>query len=153
MIRILVIGFFLSIVAVGKAQDGVKHLFFRGGATYKLAGQASVGFDFPSKYHSAYELALSYYRTSEDYENVLIGLNYKPVIVRNKNTNFRFRLGTYLGTDFDKFVAAPNAGFEWIVSVSGKVDLMFANNNGFYFWGKNDRRWRVGAEFGLRFPL
>jgi len=153
MTRILTIIFFLSIAAIGKAQDGVNHFFFRGGPVYKNAGQASIGLDFSSKYHNAYELAFTYYKGSGNYQNYLIGLNYKPVIVRNKNANFRFRFGGYAGTDKNRFIAAPNIGLECIFSLSGKVDLMMVNNNGYFFWANKDQRWRIGAEIGLRFPL
>lgn len=153
MTRFFTIIFFLSIVAIGKAQDGVNHFFFRGGAVYERAGQVSIGFDFSSKYHSAYELGLIYYRGRDKYENYLLGLNYKPVIVRNKNTNFRFRLGAFGGTDLKTFVAAPNLGLELVQSISPNVDFIFVNNNGYYFWANKGQRWRIAAEVGLRFPL
>lgn len=153
MTRIILLISFLSIAAISKGQDGFTHLFARGGVVYKQAGQASIGFDFATKYHNAYELAFTYYRTEGSYENYLAGFNYKPVIFRNKNTNMRFRFGGYLGTDLNTFVAAPNLGVEWIQSISGKMDLVLANNNGYFFWAQKSHRWRIAAEIGIRFPL
>lgn len=153
MIRLAILISFLSIAAIAKGQDGYTHLFLRGGVVYKQAGQASVGFDFASKYHNAYELAFNYYRAKNDYENYLVGLNYKPVIVRNKNTNFRFRFGAYAGTDLNTFVVAPNVGIEWVQSLSGNLDLIIANNNGYFFFAQKAQRWRIAAEIGIKFPL
>ncbi|MGO3307107.1 MAG: hypothetical protein ACTILG_10640 [Sphingobacterium sp.] len=65
----------------------------------------------------------------------------------------RFRFGGYLGTDLNTFVAAPNLGVEWIQSISGKMDLVLANNNGYFFWAQKSHRWRIAAEIGIRFPL
>lgn len=154
MIRIAILISFLSIAAiVVKGQDGYTHLFMRGGAVYKHAGQASVGFDFASKYHNAYELAFTYYRANDEYQNYLLGINYKPVLMRNKNTNFRFRFGAYAGTDLEKFVVSPNIGIELIQSLSGNLDLIIANNNGYYFFAQKAQRWRLAVEIGIKFPL
>ncbi|MCL4638336.1 MAG: hypothetical protein M5Z89_05035 [Olivibacter sp.] len=144
---------FLAIAAIVKAQDGYTHLFIRGGAVYKHAAQASIGFDFASQYHRAYELAFTYYRGKGKYENYLAGINYKPVIIRNKNTLLRFRFGGFAGTDLKKFIASPNAGIEWSQSLSGNVDLIISNNNGYFFWAQKNQRWRITAEIGLKFPL
>src|SRR5690606_6466764 len=130
MTRFFTIIFFLSIAAIGKAQDGVNYFFFRREAVYERAGQVSIGFDFSSKYQSAYELGLTDYRGRDKYENYLVGLNYKPVIVRNKNTNFRLRFGAFGGTDLKTFVAAPNLGLELDQSISPNVAFIFVNNNG-----------------------
>lgn len=140
-------------VSVAHAQDGYTHFFIRGGAVYKNAGVASLGLDFAAKYHSSYELGLMYYRNTDKYENYLLGLNYKPVIVRDKNTTLKFRVGGYAGTDLNKFVAAPNVGLEFSQSLSGNVDLIISNNNGYYFWAHKPTRWRMTGEIGFRFSL
>ncbi|HLT86484.1 MAG TPA: hypothetical protein VKZ57_02775 [Sphingobacterium sp.] len=153
MIRYMLLLYFFSIAAIGKAQDGYTHFFARGGLVYKNAGKASIGFDLARKYHNAYELALTYYRPHTGRENYLLGINYKPVIVRNKNSTFRFRFGGYAGTDMDKFIAAPNMGFEFHQAIAPKLDLIFANNNGFMFWGEKHNAWRIDLEVGLKFSL
>jgi len=153
MSRLILFVFYLSIAAIAKGQDGFTHIFARGGIAYKEAGQASIGFDFASKYHNSYELGFTYFRTKGDYQNYLASLNYKPVIIRNKNSTVRFRFGGYLGTDLNKFVASPNLGLEWAQSVSGNIDIVLANNNGYYFWANKSHRWRIAAEVGVRFPL
>lgn len=153
MIRLTILIVLFTISSIVKGQDGFTHIFARGGVVYKNAGQVSAGFDFASKFHNAYELSFSYYRATSAYENYLFGLNYKPVILRKKNTNLRFRFGGYIGTDLGGFVAAPNAGLEWIQSLSGQVDLFIANNNGYFFWAHNNQRWRATAEIGVRFPF
>lgn len=143
----------VATVSVASAQDGFTHFFIKGGANYKKAGIATMGLDFASKYHSSYELGLMYYRNTSKYENYLIGFNYKPVVVRNKNSTFKFRFGGYLGTDMKTFVASPNLGLEFLQSISGKTDLVISNNNGYYFFADKSTRWRMSAEIGFRFAL
>jgi len=135
------------------AQDGFVHFFARGGAGYEKAASATAGLDFAAKYHSSYEVAAMYFRKTDRYENYLVGVNYKPVVVRDKNATLKFRIGGYMGTDLDRFTAAPNIGMEFLHSVSGKVDIMATNNNGIYFFAKKGARWRVSAEIGLRIAL
>src|SRR5690606_22097154 len=153
MTRFFTIIFFLSIAAIGKAQDGVNHFFFRGGAVYERAGQVSIGFDFSSKYHSAYELGLTYYRDRDKYENYLVGLNYKSVIVTNKNTQFRCRVGTFGGTYLKRFIAAQNFGMELFQTTSPHLNILYEKKNGSYFWANQAQRRRIAAEVGLRYPL
>lgn len=153
MNRLILVISLLAVVAIAKGQDGFTHVFGRGGFANRQASQLSLGFDFAAKYHNAYELAFTYYRAKSSYENLLLGANYKPVILRNKNSNLRFRFGGYFGTDLNKFVVSPNAGLEWVQSLASNIDLIVANNNGYYFGAEKKQRWRIAAEIGIRLPL
>jgi len=135
------------------AQDGFVHFFARGGAGYEKAASATAGLDFAAKHHSSYEVAAMYFRKTNGYENGLVGVNYKPVVIRDKNTTLKFRIGGYMGTDMDRFTAAPNIGMEFLHSVSGKVDIVATNNNGCYFFAKKGARWRMSVEIGFRMAL
>lgn len=153
MMRLIILISLLTITQIVKGQDGITYIFLRSGAVYENAGQVSVGIDFPSKFHNAYELSLAYYGKKRNYANYLLGINYKPVLLRNKNTNLRFRFGGYAGTDLERFIAAPNAGLELIQSVSRKLDIAVTNNNGYFFGAKENQRWRTSMEIGIRFRL
>src|SRR5699024_4319939 len=103
-------------------------------------------------YYNAHSLALKYYRKG-DYDNFLMGYNYKPVLVRDKNTTVRWLFGVYGGTDLQSFIVSPNAGFEILQSLSPRLDVVFYNDDGYYFFADKSRRWRMCANIGIRFPL
>lgn len=153
MMRLIILISLLTMVQIVKGQDGITYIFMRGGAVYQNAGQVSAGFDFPSKFHDAYEVSLLYYRSNFNYENYLLGLNYKPVLLRNKNTNLRFRFGAYAGTDLKRFIATPNVGLELIQSLSRNLAIALTNNNGHFFGAKDNQRWRAAVEIGIRLKL
>lgn len=146
--------FLFSVAAIGsvKAQRGYKHIALNAGYVYDQAYQFTLAFDFSKKYYNAHSLALKYYRQNE-YENMLAGYNYKPVLLREKNTTVRWIFGVYAGTDLNKFVVSPNAGFEILQSLSPGLDLVFSNDNGYYFFSDKSSRWRMSANLGVRFPL
>lgn len=158
------------------AQDGYTHFQLRTGYVRKDAMTVSIGFDFAKKYYSAYEVTASYmksfsnkfsyetlYNESDStysqrkinhaYQNLLLGIQYKPLLLRSKNTAIKFRLGGYIGTDLSNFIASPNLGFEILQSLTRDIDLTFTNNNGYFFWAEKPTRWRNSAEIGIRLAL
>ena len=159
-----------------KAQDGYTHFTFRGGYLYRDAGTISLGFDFAKKYYSSYELTATFIKSNSNktssetiynevdstystkvlkhsYENLLLGIQYKPLLLRVKNSAVKFRVGAFIGTDWSNFIAAPNLGVEFVQSLSPGVDLTLTNNNGYFFWATKPVRWRNTAEFGIRIAL
>lgn len=166
----------LMLISIASAQEGYTHLQLRTGYMHKDAMTFSIGFDFAKKYYTAWELTATYnksfskeysYETifnpedstysqrqiNHSYENLLFGVQYKPLLFRSKNTTIKFRLGAFAGTNFNKFILSPNLGFELLQSVSPKVDLLFINNNGYYLWAEKPTRWRNTAEIGIRIAL
>lgn len=150
MKHISILAVLVATVAVASAQDGYTHLLLRGGAVFRNAGIATAGLDFAGQHHSSYELSAVFYRNTRKYGNYLLGFNYKHLVVRQKNTALKFRLGGYAGTDLDGFIAAPNAGIEFLHSVSGKTDFTVSNSNGYFFFADRHTRWRITVEAGLR---
>jgi len=146
--------FLFSIAAIGgvKAQKGHKHIAMNVGYVYSDGYQASLGFDFSKKYYNAHSLSLKYYK-QETYDNLLAGYNYKPVLLRDKNTTVRWVFGVFGGTDLQRFIVSPNAGFEILQSLSPHLDMVFSNDNGYYFFADKSSRWRMSANVGIRFPL
>jgi len=168
---------FFLMAGISRGQDGHTHFTLRGGYLYDNAATFSLGLDFAKKYHSAWELTGTYIRSFSNgisyetifnpadstyaqrtlkhaYKNLLMGVQYKPAVVRDKNTLFRFRFGGYLGSDFDHFVMAPNIGMELLKAFSPSVSLFFSSSNGYYLWATpKDVRWRHTAEAGIRIAI
>lgn len=134
------------------AQDGYKAIFVRGGIGYKSSTNLAIGVDFSSSYYSSYELSANYFKRNDDsnYENFLLGVNYKPLIFREKNTLMKFRFGVYGGSDGSDFIFAPNFGLEFAQSLSPKTELIFTNDNNYFFEAKNNNNWRTNLQVGFR---
>lgn len=176
MKKLIILTLFILSANLIFAQAGYTHFQFRTGYVHKDAITVSIGLDFAKKYYSAYEVTATYKKSFSDkishetlfneedstytkrqinhaYENLLLGIQYKPLIIRSKNTAVKFRFGGYIGTDFNHFIASPNIGFEILQSLSRTLDLTFANNNGYFFWAEKPTRWRNTAEIGIRLAL
>ncbi|MGV8135952.1 MAG: hypothetical protein AB2L20_12115 [Mangrovibacterium sp.] len=131
----------------GHAQEGYKYAILKAGPVYQDAWSATAGIDFVTRYHNSFELSLSYYRHRSDYENYLLGLFYKPVICRSKNTSLKLRLGTHLGTDNADVILSAFGGLELSQSLFPGLDLMVSATGGYY---NRHYNWRVTGEAGFR---
>lgn len=152
--RKLIMLFFFSIAAIGgaEAQKGHKHISLHLGYVYSNAYQTSLSFDISKKYYTAHSFSLKHYR-QDAFDNYLLGYNYKPALVRNKNTTVKWTMGVYGGTDLQKFIVAPSIGFEVLQSLSPQLDIVFSNDNGYYIFAEKASRWRMSAMIGFRLPL
>ncbi|MFV0591552.1 MAG: hypothetical protein ACK5M7_09220 [Draconibacterium sp.] len=144
----------LLIVAFSNArsQEGFTYLTLKTGPLYKSAWTSTIGLDLTTKYHNSAELSVTYYKVdNKSYDNLLLGMFYKPVLARSKNTTFKFRLGTHIGTDNSEFILSALGGMEFIQSLAPGFDFVISNTSGYYFWARN--HWRVSTEFGFRISL
>ena len=135
-----------------RSQEGCTYLLLKAGPVYESAWTGTVGVDLNTKYHNSAELSFSYYKADQkSYDNLLVGMFYKPVLARSRNTTFKFRLGSHIGTDNSDFILAALGGIEFLQSLAPGFDLIISNTSGYYFWARN--HWRVSAEFGFRISL
>ncbi len=140
---VLASGFLLR----GHAQEGYKYAILKAGPVYQDAWSATAGIDFVTRYHNSFELSLSYYRHRSDYRNYLLGLFYKPVICRSKNTSLKLRMGTHVGTDNSDVILSALGGLELSQSLFPGLDLMVSATGGYY---NRHHNWRVTGEAGFR---
>lgn len=139
-----------------KAQSGYKYLDISGGfLTTPFKGLTStLSLDFASKYHDGFEVFAEAYRSRfhEPFKhNYTAGFVYKPLITRSKNTAFRFKIGSGFGSNSDKFIIAPQAGFELSQTLSGAFEIMLQQNNSYVFW--DSQHWRSGFALGVKIPI
>lgn len=135
------------------AQDGYKHFFFKGGAVIPDGLNFSVGFDFAGEYYNTVEISANYFKKNDSipYENYLLGINYKPLLFRERNSLVKLKIGVYAGSGTDDFTIAPNIGFEFLQSLSNNIDLVISNDNGYYFY--SSQKWITTANIGFRIAL
>jgi len=136
-----------GLLVKGHAQEGHKYIILKAGPVYQDAWSATAGIDFVTRYHNSFELSLSYYRHRSDYRNYLLGLFYKPVICRSKNTSLKLRLGTHVGTDNSDVIFSALGGLELSQSLFPGLDLMVSATGGYY---NRHHNWRVTGEAGFR---
>ncbi|WP_155960813.1 hypothetical protein [Flavobacterium daejeonense] len=153
MNRFFLVAIFIISGYTMNAQDGYKHFFFKGGAVISNGINVGLGFDFAGQYYNSVEISANYFKRNDliDYENYLFGVNYKPLLFRERNTLGKLRVGVYAGSGTENFAIAPNIGFEFIQSLSNNVDLFLSNDNGYYF--ETSQKWVTTANIGLRIAL
>lgn len=154
MKKLLIIIPLLILIMPANAQNGNLFLSFKGGYGIKKVQDFGFSFDYSGKYYSQKEIFLGFQENGESkYQTVLGGFGIKPVLARSTNTAFRLLFGISIGSDFEKFIAAPHAGFELSQTLKPRIDLFIGNKNQVLLWAPNAERWRFMAFGGLRFPL
>lgn len=153
MKRILIV---LALVAgipyTSNAQQGYKKLDIAAG--YLLTDQlvAELSYEVGGRYHSAMEVIADYsYNRRSERNNWKVGLGYKPLITRNKNTSLNLRLTTSAGTNEQKFIASVSAGMELNFSFNSGIIFMIRQKNELVFFDQDN--WRSGLLAGFKLPL
>lgn len=149
------IGILFIITAQMNGQNGYKHFLFKGGSVLNRGGgvNMSLGIDFAGEYYTSIEISVSYFKKNDEkrFENYLFGINYKPLLFREKNSIVKLRMGVYTGSVTDDFTLAPNIGIEYLYSISNNVDFFINNDNSYYFF--STQRWISIANIGFRVAL
>jgi hypothetical protein len=148
----------LSIFLLGtnvKAQNGTKFLSLRGGYFFNDAFSTTLSLDISTKYFNQNEIFAEYYQKYEEVKtkSVMGGFVLKPVFWRNVNTAVRLRMGAGVGSNTEKFILAPQAGFEFAQSIGNGFDFLIINRNQYILFGNLAERWRFGLEAGIRIPI
>lgn len=139
------------LVWAAQAQEGFQYGLIKAGVQHPNAWSVTVGCDFVTRYHNSLELALSFENPNIENNEIFLSLNYKPLLIRAKNSSLKLRLGGQGGSDSHSFIGGPQGGWEWQYSAGGRLDFLVVNQYS-YCWG-SERRWRIGAELGFRFTL
>lgn len=137
-----------------QAQNGTKYLSVKGGVGAREIYAGSVSFDYNTKYYNQHEIFGEFMESNDTgYQTLMGGFVVKPVQVRGTNSTIRWRLGAGLGTDFKKFVAAPQLGWEFSQTFNNRLELIFENKNQAVLWAPKSERWRFMIDLGIRIPL
>ena len=134
---------FVLIIGKSYAQSENTSFSARIGLSNNEAYNFNLNFDFETSYRNSFELFADYYsRPSLSYKDAQVGLVYKPIFFRQRNTALHFRVGGSVGTDFDKFIAAPQLGVEFNQAIAGGAAIVIANSNRYLFFADKNLRWR-----------
>lgn len=153
------------------AGDGGRYIFFGTGYQWSMIDwerrflNFNIGFEFEKKHHNAWEIYVDVtskyknckscnptnYRTY-DYNSFGVGVAYKSVILRGKNTNLRWKAGADIGSNVDKrFQASIDLGLEFSYTFKNNMQVYVLQKNDIVFW--NNNLFQNGLLFGLKIPL
>jgi hypothetical protein len=154
MKKLLILLPLFLLVFSAHAQNGNLFLSFKGGYGVNRIPYAGFSFDYSTKYYAQNEIFADFTTDNENsYQTVLVGFGIKPVIARSTNTTLRLLFGAAIGSDFERFIAAPHAGFELSQTLKSRIDLFIGNRNQVLLWAPSSQRWRFTVFGGVRFPL
>ena len=154
MKKLLILLPLFLLVFSAHAQNGNLFLSFKGGYGVNRIPYMGFSFDYNTKYYAQNGIFADF--TSDDengYQTMLAGFGIKPVVARSTNLTFRLLFGAAIGSDFERFIAAPHAGFELSQTLKPRIDLFIGNKNQVLLWAPSSQRWRFTAFGGIRFPL
>jgi hypothetical protein len=144
---------FLSVYSV-QAQNKNLFLSFKGGYGVNKIAYMGFSFDYNTKHNTQHEIFADFQSNNENhYHNALVGFGVKPILFKSANTALRLFFGAAIGFDFERFIAAPHAGFELSQALKKSIDLFIGNKNQVLLWAPSYQRWRIMAFGGVRFPL
>ena len=150
---LIILPLFLLADSVG-AQNGDLFLSFKGGYGVKNVSYMGFSFDHNTKYKGQREFFADFHSDNEyHYHTYLAGYGMKAVLARSINTAFRLLFGMAIGSDFERFIAAPHAGFELSRALKSRIELFFGNKNQIFLWAPPSQRWRCTVYGGVRIPL
>ena len=150
---LIILPLFLLANSVG-AQNGDLFLSFKGGYGVKKVSYMGFSFDHNAKYNRQNEIFADFHSDNENnYHTFLAGYGMKAVLARSINTAFRLLFGMAIGSDFQRFIAVPHAGFELSRTLKSRIDLFLGNKNQVLLWTPSIQRWRIMAFGGVRIPL
>lgn len=156
-LKTLISAILICLAHTGFSQTGFSYLGIRSGYTIEKGYSASLFYSMPDKNNSSFDLGAQYFTSSlkdqkKSYRNILGYLDYKSQLGRSVNTSLNIVMGAAAGSDFTKFIAGPEIGFEVIQNLRG-CDLILSNRNQYILLTDNEQRLRFDFEFGIRFPL
>ena len=149
-----------------KAGDGDKHVGFQAGVMYPGVFNGVLSVDFETRYHNAFEFyidAFTEWKDCPDCGKVCkesfwksnyalgVGLAYKPMVHRSRNSMGRFRIGADIGTCSREFALGIEAGYEYVWTFKNNVQFILQQKNELTFWGRPT--WKFGGMVGLRLPM
>ncbi|WP_018480029.1 hypothetical protein [Pontibacter roseus] len=152
MRKSLLLSLLLLVVLSCRAQEGYTHLNVAGGWMYKDALTANLALEFSKRHYNSYEIFGDAYKSNvDDSKNWLVGVAYKPMLTRSRNTFLKLRLGAGIGSNTAHFIGALQAGLELGYVLPGNVVLMLQQKNEGVL--RVNHNFRTGLLAGIKIPL
>jgi len=162
---ILIFVTFLLISFSLKAGDGDTYFSFAGGLLFKNAFSGELTFEKEISSHGGWEVGIDFYNRSfgdigidsignkVNHYAILAQGAYKAILLRNKNSNIRWRFAAGIGANEKGFTCSVTPGIEYNYTFSNNVQFFILEKNQFSFW-TSDKSWiRCGIILGIKIPF
>lgn len=167
-LRILVVFLILLALYSGRvrAQSNVNHLQLGIGALYERGFDVTLAYEHETKYHNSWEyFANGYIKYDTDpnaghithdsfwknYQSWLLGIAYKPCVVRGRNHHGNFRIGLMVGSDTHDFIGGGTIGYQHSYALRYGWEFFFQVKSDVVIHGKD--LFRTGVGLGIKMPL
>ena len=166
MYSLLLAVFLLISPSVIFAQSNASHLMVGGGISYKNGMEVTVSYEHTSDYHGSWEyFANGYLQYAKDpkynritkrsfwhnYRTWLLGIAYKPCVIRGRNNHGNFRIGVMAGSDTEKFIGGGTFGYEHSYALRHDWEVFFQVKEDVVARGEDI--FRTGVSVGVKIPL
>ena len=136
------------------------------GLLYERGMDATISVEHETRYHNVWEYFATGYLKWDDcpscghicpetfwhnYNTWGVGVAYKPLVVRTRNTNGRVRFGASVGSDTHKFLGTLHLGYEHDYVLRNGVILYWQVKEDVVIEGKD--LFRTGVAVGVKLPL
>ncbi|NDV84181.1 hypothetical protein [Bacteroides sp. 51] len=155
----------LSMSTVALADDGSGKVQVGIGLLYENGMDMTVGYEYETRYHNAWEFFGNAYLKWEDclscghicpdsfwksYNTWGVGAAYKPCVVRGRNNYGNLRLGGSLGSDRHDILGGIHIGYEHSYSLRKGWQLFWQVKSDVMIEGKD--LLRTGIVIGIKIP-
>lgn len=152
--------------ATAQSGSNVNHLQLSVAALYERGFDATLAYEHETKYHNSWEYFVNGYIKYDDdpeaghitkksfwnnYRAWLLGIAYKPCIVRHRNGHGNFRFGAMFGSDTDKVIGGGTVGYEHSYALRRGWEFFFQVKSDIVIRGED--LFRTGVALGLKVPL
>lgn len=165
-LRLFIIISLLCAVKSASAQFNANHLLVGGGISYRNGLEATLAFEHTTSYHNSWEYFVNGYVQYEkdpeyghinhnslfhNYRSWLLGIAYKPCMVRGRNQHGNLRIGVIAGSDFERFIGGGTIGYEQTFALHKDWEIFFQVKEDVLFRAKDT--FRTGVSIGIKIPI
>jgi len=155
-----------GLAASGKAADRTTRVCLNTGLLYERGWEATLSAERETRYHNVWECFADLYLKWEkcptcrhicpesfwhSYNTWNIGVAYKPMVFRTRNTTGNLRIGASIGSDTDQVIGGLHVGYEHNYKLRSGLVLFWQCKSDMILGGKD--LFRTGASIGIKFPI
>ena len=134
------------------AQSGYNSVNLTYGLSLDQSEEITIAYEFNYKYFNSWEIIFIGVRDRDiNYEEFNFGLVFEPILLKHNDFMIHFRAGGTLGSNYDKVIFGPLAGFEASYYIMNRLQLIVQQSN--YFTVNDNQRFRHALTGGIKFQF
>lgn len=156
----------MGLAAGAKAEDRATRIGLNTGLLYERGLDATLSVEHETRYHNIWEYFANAYLKWEDcsscqhvcpqsfwnsYNTWNIGVAYKPMVNRSRNTTGHMRFGASIGSDTNHVIGGIHLGYEHDYSLRNGTVLYWQAKSDMIISGKDF--FRTGIAVGIKFSM